>query len=76
MTSRTLYFNGYTYTRTVKAPCPMPGRERCMIVTEYNGKPAYWTDGYIYVREAALQNPILNKQVTDWAKKVKGYTVK
>lgn len=73
MAAHKLYMNGYTYTRVGKAQCPMPGRERCMIATEHDGNPAYWTDGYIYVREEKLQAPVFHEKVVGWAKKVKGF---
>lgn len=30
-------------------PCPMPGREDCMVRTDWQGQPAWWIDGDIWV---------------------------
>ena len=45
-----LIINGHRYIARYKnAPCPIPGRENCMIATEHKGLPAYWENGILYL---------------------------
>lgn len=46
---KALYFHGNTYLRKQKMPCPMGGWEKALIAVTHEGKPAYWSDGYIYI---------------------------
>lgn len=46
---RALYYQGNTYVRIKKTPCPQKGWEKALVLTNYGGKPAYWSDGWLYV---------------------------
>ena len=46
-----LHYQGHVYVDAGPAPCPMPGREDCLIATNTDGEVAnaYWSDGHIFV---------------------------
>lgn len=48
-TTEARWYNGHKYESVGPMPCPMPGYEDCTCVCSYEGKPAYWMDGIMYV---------------------------
>ncbi len=41
-------------------PCPMKGRDDCLVATKWKGRPAWWEDGNIYALKPDLP------QVNTW----------
>lgn len=41
-------------------PCPMRGRDDCMVYTTWEGQPAWWIDGDIWVAKED------NSKVNQW----------
>lgn len=61
-----LYYQGHVYKDAGPSPCPVPGYENLTISTKYNGKPAYWKNGHIYVLDPAT---VKKTKYNQWAHK-------
>lgn len=68
--SDSLYMNNHHYVYVGDAPCPYPGSEEGIVSCRFEGKPAWWKEGRLYVLSGSTEvAPAL-----DWVSRLNGPT--